>query len=808
MKVQFCLLDADYVEEGKALIRLWGKTKDGRSVCVLAQHEPYFYVLPKASAEKALGEVEKALERQKDFKVIRIEKTKRNLAGEERQFLKIFVDLPQNVPKARDAVKSAESVAEQYEYAINFYRRFLLDFGFSGMQWLEAEGEEVNKDYICDITLHVKKIRSIDSAIIPNLKLLAFDIETIEQAGKQKIIMVSFFGKNFKKIITTEKAKFPNTEIMKSEGELLESFVQIVNEQDPDVILTYNGDSFDFQIIQQQAEENKVKLVLSRDKSHMKFARRARISSAHLVGRVHIDIFNFINSILSPQLQTEVLTLDAVSAELLGDKKIELEYGELLELWRKKKDMSKLAEYCLKDSELTFRLGEFLLPQIYELSKLVCQLPFDTSRMMYSQLVEWYFSRKAFALGEIIPNQPKWDEIQERRMRERYTGGFVKEPLAGIHENIAVLDFRSMYPSIIASFNISPEMLRCACCKDTQKVPGQPHWFCKKRKGFVSSVIRELIERRKELKEKLKAAKKFSEEWTRLNNEQFAIKTTANACYGYMNFSGAKWYCYECAQSAAAFGRFYIGMIIEELERYGFTVIYGDTDSVFVKFEKGGLESNVSAFLEKINKKLPGILELDLQGLYKRAIFIPRGAAPGTAKKRYALIDGRGKLTIRGLETVRRDWCKLAKDVQRKVLEIILKEKDVEKAVSYIRSVLSELKEKKIPLRDLIIYEQLTKPLVEYKQIGPHVVAARKIKERGRPIGAGMIVMFAITKGKGSISERAEPIEDISLNDIDVEYYINNQILPAALRVLQVLGIDEEKLLGKKTELKRFLVKK
>ncbi len=807
MKIQFCILDADYIEDG-VQVRLWGKTKDGRSICALVAHEPYFYVLPKASAEKALGEVEKALKKQKDFRVLKIEKIKRKLAGNEAQFLKIFVDLPQNVPKARDAVKSADSVAEQYEYTINFYKRFLLDFGFSGMQWLEAEGEEISKNYACDMVLYAKKIRSIDSITIPNLKLLAFDIETVEQAGKQKIIMISFFGKNFRKIITTEKAKFPNTEIMKSKGELLERFVQIVNEQDPDILLTYNGDAFDFSIIQKRAEENRVKLVLSRDKSHMKFARRARISSAHLVGRVHIDIFNFINSILSPHLQTEVLSLDAVSAELLGDRKIELEYEELLEMWRKKKDLSKLAEYCLKDSELTFRLGEFLLPQIYELSRLVGQLPFDTSRMTYSQLVEWYLSKKAFALGEIIPNQPKWDDIQERRLRTPYIGGFVKEPLAGIHESIAVLDFRSMYPSIIATFNISPEMLRCACCKDTQKVPGLQHWFCKKRKGFVSSVIRELIERRKELKEKLKTAKKISKEWERLNNEQFSIKTIANASYGYFAFSGSKWYCYECAQSAAAFGRFYIGTIIEELERSGFTVIYGDTDSVFVKFEKGDLEKNVSAFLDKINKKLPGILELDLQGFYSRGIFIPRGAAPGTAKKRYALIDDKGTLTIRGLEKVRRDWSNVARDTQEEVLKYVLKDNDVQAAVKYTQAIIQKLKQKKIPLRDLVIYEQLTKPLVEYKQIGPHVVAARKIKDRGRPIGAGMIIMFAITKGKGSISERAEPIEDVSLDDIDINYYINNQILPAALRVLQVLGIDEEKLLGKKTELKRFLVKK
>jgi DNA polymerase elongation subunit (family B) len=108
-------------------------------------------------------------------------------------------------------------------------------------------------------------------------------------------------------------------------------------------------------------------------------------------------------------------------------------------------------------------------------------------------------------------------------------------------------------------------------------------------------------------------------------------------------------------------------------------------------------------------------------------------------------------------------------------------------------------------LKDLIIIEQLTKSLSEYKAIGPHVVAARKMKERGRPIGEGMPIMFIITKGKGSISERSEPFEDVDIKDVDNEYYIGHQIIPAALRVLTVLGVTEEELLGE--SLKSFFDK-
>jgi DNA polymerase I/DNA polymerase-2 len=420
--------------------------------------------------------------------------------------------------------------------------------------------------------------------------------------------------------------------------------------------------------------------------------------------------------------------------------------------------------------------------------------------MTYSQLVEWYLSKRAFAMDIIIPNQPKWDEIQRRRDYSPYTGGFVKEPIGGLHEDIAVMDFRSLYPSIIATFNISPETLNCIDCrKDGYKVPEHNYWFCKRKKGFVSTVIKELIDRRAMIKKEMKEKPK---EHHRLNNEQLAVKTVTNATYGYFDFASSKWYCHECAESSAAFGRFYIKKVINEAEKEGFTVIYGDTDSMFVKAESN-LEKKVKLFLEKMDKSLPGIIKLDLQGIYKRGIFIPRGVGPGTAKKRYALIDDKGILTIRGLEKVRRDWSNVAKDTQEMVLKLILEKKDVKGAVKYVKYVIKQLNDGKIPLKDLIIIEQLTKPLSEYKAIGPHVVAARKIKERGRPIGEGMPILFVITKGKGSISERSEPFEDVDINDIDNDYYIGHQIIPAALRVLTVLGVTEEELLGE--SLKSFL---
>ncbi len=802
MKTKFFLLDADYItEKKKTFIRLWGKTEEGKNIVVFVKEEPYFYVLPKNS--KQAKEEILALLKEKKKEIKNISLVKRTWMGEEREFLKITCLLPQDPPKIRDIVKTLEakrggsgSVIEEYEYALNFYRRFLIDHQIDGNCWLEVEGEEVTTKYKVDLAIKADRVIVLDEIHLPPLKILAFDLETYEQAGEKEIVMASFYTQDKQTVLTNQKANYPDwVKVVNGEKELLKGIIKTINEINPDIIVTFYGDAFDFQVLNKRCKAHKVKLIISRDNKETKFARRARVSSARLNGVVHIDLFHFISNILAPNLQTEVLSLDAVSAELLGDKKLEVDYQEMLEAWRKGKNLAKLAEYCLKDAFLTYRLADIILPQIFEIARTVGQILFDVSRMTYGQLVEWYLSRKAHEENIIIPNQPKYEDIIKRR-QATYIGGFVKEPKAGLHENIAVLDFRSLYPSLIVSFNISPETLNCPCCQDDgYQVPGLNYWFCKQKEGFIPHVLRNLIEKRAEIKKQLKKMDKSSLAYRVFNNRQYALKVIANATYGYFGFAGSKWYCKECAESCTAFGRFWIKKTIAAAEEAGFEVIYADTDSLFLKTKKGDIEKEATVFLEEINRKFPGILELDLQGFYVRGIFIPRGAAPGTAKKRYALLDKKGELLIRGLETVRRDWCQLAKELQRQVLEYVLKDRDIEKAKKYVREVVKHIRQKEVPLSALILYEELTRPLETYKQLSPHVMAARKLKESRGEVGEGMLVMFVITKGPGSISERATPVELVnSINEIDTEYYVYHQIVPAALRILQVLGVKKEDL--------------
>jgi DNA polymerase I len=200
-----------------------------------------------------------------------------------------------------------------------------------------------------------------------------------------------------------------------------------------------------------------------------------------------------------------------------------------------------------------------------------------------------------------------------------------------------------------------------------------------------------------------------------------------------------------------------------------------------------GKKDKINEFLKHINDTLPGTLELEYEGFYKRGIFV--------TKKRYALIGEDDRITIKGLEFVRRDWTPLTRTTQREVLEVLLKEASPEKATEIVRKVIERVKKREVSLADLTLYTQLTKSISSYKNIGPHVVVAKKLIEKGRDVSPGMVIGYVIVKGPSKmISKRAEPVEFASIEDYDPEYYIENQILPAVIRIFEAMGYSKEDL--------------
>jgi DNA polymerase I/DNA polymerase-2 len=816
LKEILLLLDADYtLLEDKPTVRLYCKNLEGKTFLVLDQNfKPYFYVLPKKDKLHEIKKKIESLEKEKlGINFLEVEVVEKIWQGEKIKLIKVIIDNPRRIPDVRDSVKDWDGVEETFEYDVPLYKRYIVDKQIEPMGWIEVEGEKIsNKEgYLVDEIIRINSIKPVEQEKKINFKVLSFDTEFIEENGKSKLIMLSIFSSDgTKKVITSKtwEGQPSYVESVKEEKEIIERFLEIVKNGDIDFICSYNGDNFDFPKLKERAEELKVPLKLGRDNSLVHLVRRGRISSARIKGRVHVDLFDFIDHILSASMKSEVLTLNEVAQELLGIGKKEMEYKEMVEIWSKKEQMERLVEYSLHDSFLTFKLSELILPQIFALCRLTGLLAFDVCRNTYSQLVEAFYTRRAFSDNVLVPNRPKTEEIEKRKMAPVYKGAIVIEPKKGIHSDILVFDFRSLYPTIICTHNISPETFNCTHteCEKKNKVPETNWHFCIKTKGFIPKHLEDLIKERQEIKKRMKRLKKESEEYKLLNNRQFALKTIANASYGYFGFVGAKWYKRECGASTAAFGRYYITSVIEEAKRVGFEIIYGDTDSLMAKYpEKLSKEKLIEIgekFAEMINNKLPGIIELEFRDLYEGGIFVARERGEVGAKKRYALLDYSGNIEIRGYEAVRRDWCELSKKIQRDVLITILREKNPGKAIQIVRDTIKKIKEGKVNLEDLVIWEQITRPLNQYEQIGPHVKAAQKARMRGKPIAEGSVIGFIITKGKGSISDRAEPVEDVKPDQYDPEYYIEHQIIPASMRVLKALGITKEDILSDKKQKK------
>ncbi len=804
--LKVCILDLNYVMEGGIpVIRMWGKTDSGKSVAILDKtFRPYFYIEPHedtAKLRKEMAELE--LDGQR---IESIEEVEKMVFSVPKKFLRLEFTQPSSVARFRETLKEWKGIKDMHEYGISFYRRYMIDRGIIPANWYRVWGNPVKDPGIrADHVIEATSIKPVNDISYPKLKCLAFDIEVVDEDEEERIIMISVHDSaGFRKAFTHERGRSSrNLEVLANEKKMIESFMSTVQKRDPDVILGYNTDRYDFVRLRSRADTLKIPLVLGREDSEMNFTRRGWISAASVKGRVHLDLFDFIERVMKESLSTEVLTLDRVSLELLGMKKDSMSWEDIQKSWQDG-DTAKIARYCLRDSELTLKLGNSILHQILEISRVVGQTPFDVTRMTYSQLVEWLLIMKAFEAGEMIPKLPEYDEIQRRRKVPPYTGGYVHEPSEGIHDNIALFDFQSLYPSITITHNISPDTLNCACCIDNKaaRVPGETYHFCRKKKGFIPRVLEEIVNRRMAIKRKMSRAEPGTLKYRTLYNRQNTLKILANSIYGYYAYAGSRWYSRVCAQSIASWGRHYIMQVIRKAERMKLSVIYGDTDSLFlrVRYKKDAYE-----FLERANRSLPGMMELDLQGIYASGIFVL--AKSGTAaKKRYALLEPDGNIIIRGFEKVRRDWAAIARDTQEKVLMAVLKDRSPEKAVRIVRGIIKRLEEQSVSRDDVVIHTQITRRLDEYEQVGPHVVAARKAAARGKSVPVGSTISYIITAGEGTISQRAMPAE--YAGEYDPEYYIHNQVIPAALRVLSGLGYTKDDLLrdsGGQSSLKGFL---
>ncbi len=818
MKTDFIPLDYDYFDfRGKNYARIIGRNSKNQKICLIDSCPIYLWAILKENiAERKIQRIVEKIQKiqiplkNRITRVEKIEIHEKSFLGKKVTALKIFATNYKDLHDIASQLKIPE-IEKRRGYDLGFVTHYIIEKKLTPLNWYEIEGEVLSNSLEfggidsalnTDLTIFVKNISNTpDKKFTPCV--LAYDLETDEiKIGEGEILMFSLVSNNgIKKVFTWKKSpgkKIQNVEYVKDEAELIETFVSQIKKINPDFLVGYFSDGFDLPYLKARAEKHKIKLDIGIEGSEPRFHRSGLGGiTGKISGITHIDLLKFIRTAYSQYMQSETLSLNEVAKEFLQDekKKFQIQHSTTL----KKEDWKNYYEYNLHDSVLTLGLFEKMWPDLVGFSKVMQEPIFEISRNGMSKNVESYLIHNLERFNEIPEKRPTHNEIADRRQREKYEGAFVFEPTPGLYNKIGMFDFTSYWPSIIVSFNLSKSTLLEKEEKESTKVKlKNKEVIFSKKPGFFPQMLKEIIEKRKlfkkELKEKPDVMKK-----SRSN----AYKLLANASYGYMGFFGARYYCPEASAAATSISRDFIKKTISEIDKEGYKTIYSDTDSIAFSMNNKS-EKQTLEFLKKINSKLPGIMELELEDFYSRGLWVTTRAGKIGAKKKYALIDKKNKLKIRGFETVRRDWCRLARDVQNKVLKEILENGNEKKSLEYLKEIVKKLKSRQISREELIIKTQLKKSLSEYKSISPHVVAAQKMKEQEIPISEGNLVEYYIaeippgTKSKLVREKVKLPNEPGKYN---IEYYLERQILPAVENIFQVFNINTSEIIKGKRQM-------
>ncbi len=483
-----------------------------------------------------------------------------------------------------------------------------------------------------------------------------------------------------------------------------------------------------------------------------------------------------------------------------------------------------MAEYCLKDADLTLRLSTFndnLLIKLLIVISRISHLPIDdVSRFGVNQWIRGMLYFEHRQTNSLIPRR---DELISKGVssttaiikEKKYRGGLVVEPKVGIHFNVVVVDFASLYPSIIKVHNLSYETVNCShpSCKNDpeQQILETKHWICKRRRGLTSLLIGSLRDLRVRYYKQLSKDKT-----TTIENRQLyevisqAIKVILNASYGVMGAEIFPLYCLPVADATAAIGRTTTTRTIEKCKQIGIEVIYGDTDSLFLK-------NPSSDKVKDISKWARSQLEVDLEidKTYRYVVF-------SDLKKNYLGVLGDGTVDVKGLTGKKSHTPPFIRKAFYKILEILKEvnsENDFQKAKEEIKKIIksyaNDLEAGKIHPSELSFNVMVNKSpdrygektnnskiksidgknidFITYKGLPQHIKAAMLLHQSGREIKAGDIISYVKTKTNDGV----KPVNLIkNINEIDTEKYL--EAMEATFdQILSALDYNFKSILGK-----------
>lgn len=833
----FQLTDLDYkikANDTSPTIRLFGKTTEKIVQIRITDFYPYFYVTQKKGLEEFIEDnnaVKKWLHK--------FEKTtaKRYFGGEELQLLKIYGTRPEQTPTVRQLFVNAGF--EIHEADIPFLKRFLLDLKIRSLNVLDVKcsnAVETEKTIMADASFSdIKHTTAKDAEIADHfykLKILAFDIEvdhqdeTIQQLigpKNKRITAISYVwgqtqnNRNKKIFLLPE-----DTDV--AEQQLINDFLKAVNKIQPDMLITFNGDNFDFPYLLERMNRLNIssKLLSLFENDDVFYSTNHRCYQ--IKGRISFDI--------SPRTWgihplSGKKGLGDIAEVVLGRKKVELSRNTGV-IWRSgflegnNKDKRLLEKYALMDSILTYDLFWKLgMPGWLEVIRLTGYPPGEAPGSTERIQGEFELMRFCVLQKVLIPMAPDDAEVKRRteeRRKNPHSGGTVLIPKGTLHLGVIISDFRSMYPSVVVAHNVGGENLKkIKDIKDANPL----ELFHSKPQSCLSLMSETLIHRREQTKKAIKSLNEniektsnnkirgqLLEERIILDKEQYSLKIVANSLYGAHNYIRSRFYSITLGNAITNIARTYILRMEELLKEVSKKVtpceiVYGDTDSAFIKILDSSLtvdvfneknpkkkEKNlerlmkvVTNIIKELNAKFPQAMDLVFEDFAYKLIF-----KPGRAKAYsfYSLLTD--KLKITGFEAVRSDWSFLSRDAQRDVLEIILKEPYQPSDNMQEDSGLNKAKEYLIDLSIRILQmsrEELISRVVilspikrepsKYKAKVPVVqafldYAKRENLDPSKTWKDFDKFQWVVTPGKGLISDRARHPKYAL--DIDRDHYI------------------------------------
>lgn len=722
--------------------------------------------------------------------------------------------------------------------------RLMVDCGIVGMSWITLpKGKykmvpsskkvstaqlEVNINYR-ELIAHPAEGDWSHSA---PLRILSFDIEcagrpgifpepeedpviqianVVSIPGAKKPFIRNVFTVNTCSPITGSQT-FPHT----TEAEMLTHWRNFIVEVDPDIIIGYNTTNFDLPYLINRAKALKINNFpyfgrLTNVKQEVKdavFSSKAygtkESKTINIDGRLQLDLFQFIQR----EYKLRSYTLNAVSSHFLGEQKEDVHHSIITDLHNGDSETRRrLAVYCLKDAYLPLRLLEKLMALVnYTEMARVTGVPFSylLARGQQIKVVSQLF-RKCLEIDTVIPN------MSSQASDEQYEGATVIEPIRGYYDiPIATLDFNSLYPSIMMAHNLcyttlcnkaTVERLNMKLNEDYIITPNGDYFVSeKKRRGILPIILDELITARKRAKKDLRdETDPFKRDV--LNGRQLALKISANSVYGFTGATVGKLPCLAISSSVTAFGREMIMLTKNSVQdkyskkngyEHDSVVVYGDTDSVMVKFGSSDLKEVMrlgTEAAEWVSTLFKHPINLEFEKAYFPYLLIN--------KKRYAGLywtnpDKYDKLDQKGLASVRRDSCSLVSVVMNKVLRRILIDRDVEGALGFVRQTIDDILHNRVDISKLIISKTLAP---NYTNPQPHAVLAARMKKRdGMGPNVGDRVGYVITGGNDKLYNRAEdPLYVLEHNlQVDSKYYLQNQLQNPIISIIAPIIGDKQ----------------